>query len=1544
MKRILSWVLALVMIISLLPAVTVLPVQAEATSATVKLWGTEVTIDSENPAYYWVNNGTDVPKEFTTEADWNYAFHFVNDVPTVSLKGAIYSASKRFLQTTSATFTGTLNLVYEGENKFSLSTSTEGVSFLYFSAGKGSTFNLIGESGAKLTVSGSYYNSSFGAFCLVSENGFFNINGGTINVSRTTGTVGKYPLFKVDKPMETLIENCNLTVKYTKANPTSSCYPAVGLGSTAGLTIRNSQVDITTSAVVGLGVTEAGGSGVTKSGRLTIEGSSSVKVNNTSFTDSTPYAFASAILASEVIVKDSSIVEAICSSYGTALKGGYNTSTKVATEATLNLDDYNDGAYEIYTTKDSKPVDAYSVTNYLKLNPVFAQCPHTHTETVLGYAATCTVAGLSDGEKCSSCGEMVEKQVEIPARNPEVGCVGGAEATCTKAQTCTLCGAVVTNATGHTVVPHYDSTYYQFAVEHNLNRYCWVAPTCTEPGMTAYKTCSKCEKFLSWSVQTGEKSQGYDDIEDVLFRVDPLGHKYAADETSATGHKCAYCESVDHVYTYAQIADNAVNHTATCALTGCKAANVELPHTYGEDNVCTDCGYEKPAEHVCVFDQEVADAKYKASDATCTAPATYYYSCLCEESEADAKHVFSYGEVDKNNHTKLEHFDAKESTCTEYGHEAYDHCSACNYTSDYDNSLPMKDHAFNEKPSTELATEADCKNKATYYVQCDNCTAVSETETVEDGEFGDHNYENGYCKVCNEEQEGAAFVAEVGEKKYLSLQAAIDAAKTGETVTLLKNVDVTAYVRIDKAITLDLGTKSVTRTNEGTGIFVTNVEGTVTIKNGSITASDTAIYVRAANVDLYDCTVINTADAEAVYLQGSGIVNIYRGTYKAEHFAQYTLNIKDEDKDNCTINVYSGKFYNFDPANSASEDPAVNFLADKTQHTKKDGEYYVICEHAGDITLDADAPDCDDDGKTEGKKCSTCGKILVEQKVDPATGIHNYNVFVETVKPDFGTQGYDVYKCETCDKTEKSNFKDALVAVAENAAGKQFETLQAAFDAAVDGSIIKLLTDVTPESYVNVNKAGNITLDMNGKSITRVEGTGIYVNNADTVLTITGNGKINAYQAVYANAGKVIIENGTYHGVADTIYVQNTGKVEIINGTFSVEKTTHTQDDYCILNKLDADRKTASIVVKGGTFVGFNPENNASEGRGTDFTADGYIAIDNGDGTYTVREGKWVAQVGEQKFETLADAIAEGGEIKLLADIKLDAFIKVDGATLTIDLNNYTITRENGTVFYVLNGGKLTAKNGNLVAVADVAIYSAGNGTTKNEITLDDVNISSKHFGVYHNGSYFGADVNISNSTITDTNANGAGVYLSGSENWGADKLNTLTITNSTITGATAVEVKCTDAAITGSTLNATGAEFVKDNNNGACTTGYAFALTNNGTAITKGVLNLSSNTYTGKVGIKVDTAADVINNGEAIEAPADYKWINGVLTKKNYVAQVGEQKFETLQAAIDAANGKTVVLVKDIVLETGVVVANGANVTIEIGRASCRERVCLRV
>lgn len=175
------------------------------------------------------------------------------------------------------------------------------------------------------------------------------------------------------------------------------------------------------------------------------------------------------------------------------------------------------------------------------------------------------------------------------------------------------------------------------------------------------------------------------------------------------------------------------------------------------------------------------------------------------------------------------------------------------------------------------------------------------------------------------------------------------------------------------------------------------------------------------------------------------------------------------------------------------------------------------------------------------------------------------------------------------------------------------EALKAAL---ANGEDVVLTEDITLTSFVDITAAGEIDINLNGNSINRADGTAIYVNNEDAVVNIKGNGEITGVDGVFVNAGTVNIYDGVYTNNGNvTIYAASENAViNIYGGTYSSNSPEGT--DKWVLNLKDGSNGT--INVYGGTFINFDPADNSSEGAGTDFVADGYKSVDNGDGTWTV--------------------------------------------------------------------------------------------------------------------------------------------------------------------------------------------------------------------------------------------------------------------------------------------------------------------------------------
>ena len=216
------------------------------------------------------------------------------------------------------------------------------------------------------------------------------------------------------------------------------------------------------------------------------------------------------------------------------------------------------------------------------------------------------------------------------------------------------------------------------------------------------------------------------------------------------------------------------------------------------------------------------------------------------------------------------------------------------------------------------------------------------------------------------------------------------------------------------------------------------------------------------------------------------------------------------------------------------------------------------------------------------------------------------------------------------------NFSSPVVNVAK-IGDVEYTSLQEAENAAKDGETIVLLEDIVLDGMVTFFNSANprmLTLNMNSKTITMSDDwDNTTAKSAFWVcdgLTITGNGTINANPAneaaVYAiivghrtvgttngNAGTLVIENGTFYGNDASVISVTNGIATINGGTF---ESPGEFDLNCIDDMYRAGK--ANITVKGGTFVGFNPENNAAEGAGTNFCAEGYAALPDLNGNFIV--------------------------------------------------------------------------------------------------------------------------------------------------------------------------------------------------------------------------------------------------------------------------------------------------------------------------------------
>ena len=194
-------------------------------------------------------------------------------------------------------------------------------------------------------------------------------------------------------------------------------------------------------------------------------------------------------------------------------------------------------------------------------------------------------------------------------------------------------------------------------------------------------------------------------------------------------------------------------------------------------------------------------------------------------------------------------------------------------------------------------------------------------------------------------------------------------------------------------------------------------------------------------------------------------------------------------------------------------------------------------------------------------------------------------------------------------------------------------------EALANGGIVSVNKDIKTDN-IGDNEADRITisqpttLNLDAKIISPDDMANNSKNfcalivDADTTINAGENGGIDTgrnggYALNVRKGANLTITGGSYYGGGTAVQVQE-GTLTITGGHFAVEAFGEPYGYNFLLNCIDAAYKdgTANIIVKGGTFVNFDPSNNTAEGAGTNFVADGYKVVSasqtNGEVWYTV--------------------------------------------------------------------------------------------------------------------------------------------------------------------------------------------------------------------------------------------------------------------------------------------------------------------------------------
>lgn len=756
-------------------------------------------------------------------------------------------------------------------------------------------------------------------------------------------------------------------------------------------------------------------------------------------------------------------------------------------------------------------------------------------------------------------------------------------------------------------------------------------------------------------------------------------------------------------------------------------------------------------------------------------------------------------------------------------------------------------------------------------------------------------------------------------------------------------------------------TNSVVEAPNSTGIYFPG-DGTLTVTDSRITGNFSGIEIRGGELNVSgDKTEITatcsefkftnntsgtTTDGAAIAAVKHGVgndltVNITGGTMQGVK-ALYQADPNADKAGSVTMSVTGGTFRGevtaetttkFISGGTFSTAPAAAYLADGcTAKDNGDGTQDVVDNSVASVggVKYATLPDA--------IKAAKSGEtITLLQDVDLGIGTVNF-YYKNTTGLTFDLGGHTI-----------------------TSAYKKGTTVQASKAGLVikNGTIENTSTAASPETAGTIKVVNAGTTTLKDVKITSASGSGVFVqlNSGEAIVSVEDHTVISGEYGVYLANPKntyssrsgtetLNISGGQISGTATGVYAANGGS-GYKNTSVNVHITAGTVHGVTVYSS-KADRM-AQLTVSGGTIEGALQSNgaggkttitagtfkgtlsNRSSGSitvsGGTFTepvdqtycADGFIPTQKADGSYGVTEGTYVVAIGEAKYATLAEAFAnakDGETIKLLTNCSGDGIMVAANrfpTGLTVDFNSFTYTVKGklvGSTGTASNGFQL--KEGNKITFRNGAVYGdiseAGDEQTdwsgapailiQNycDLTLENMNIQGGNETVYTMSNNCG-NVVIKGSTITAGKASGKDYDPIAFDVCGYGDYTgvSVTVTDSTITG---------DIEISRSSGN---------------TADMALAL-ESGTVT--GTLKVADSIRNGRT-VTVTKGADVL-----LAQPEDYIWKDGTTLVRG-VAEYNGTKYETLQAAIAAAESGTVRLLTDIAQDSSLVI--NKNITLDL-------------
>ena len=496
-------------------------------------------------------------------------------------------------------------------------------------------------------------------------------------------------------------------------------------------------------------------------------------------------------------------------------------------------------------------------------------------------------------------------------------------------------------------------------------------------------------------------------------------------------------------------------------------------------------------------------------------------------------------------------------------------------------------------------------------------------------------------------------VAKVGDTYYKTLADAVAAVQNGDTITLLKDVDLGNTVTVaNKTVTLNMAGKTIYNTKDlwdsklnAWSLISVRENGNLTITgDGTLKAKADDCYAldtqeRSAKLTVENGTVIGNISAIYAFL---GEVTINGGSYSIQQLNTnnvqdgygLTINCYDQNYKEKTakITVTGGYFAHFDPANNKAEGVRTNFV--------KDGYVSVTSDKSG---YDYKVVKKTDTGSIVVKPAVAEPEVNVSDKISENDKLAVENAAKSVAVPTLGAAAGD--KVAAMNKTDA----ERLVAKAENLTNPilYVQTALKVEPTAYNAENKTLTLDITPQYRIvasTADKADDIQLSGNSRNAQVVQDYQKLTITAPTVVTMK-------------------LPTGFVADGVDKLSIKHTkdnGTVEYYTGVVS------------------ADGKSVTFTTKG-----FSP--------------------------FTISAP--AASIGETMYPTLAEAIAKaanGNTVELEKDCTES--VTVSGKSLTINKNNHEYDFAKVTVDS--NSTKTVSGDGKILTITYTApSYSSGSSS-----------------------------------------------------------------------------------------------------------------------------------------------------------------------------------------------------------------------------------------